>query len=256
VEWPALSHEVRNVAARCATLLRNAPDPHAIVPPTTWTVTEIGNHLLSLPRRYRAQIEEPVAFPVSLSAYNQLLNETINIDLPDDLADTFVREIGEFMDFLGEDPARPVPFYGFTHTASGLAGITLGELLMHGLDLARSQGQHWPITRSQALAVFDGFVPTLGNFVDPKVALKASGLYHLHLRGGPDWTVRLAKETAEFERVRPTRADLHLSADPVAYLLVGFKRRSQWRALLGGQIVAWGRKPWLAMRFSRVFAEN
>ena len=45
--------------------------------------------------------------------------------------------------------------------------------------------------------------------------------------------------------------DCHVSADPVALLLVAYGRRSQWVPILTGRLVAWGRKPWLGVRLVR-----
>ena len=44
-----------------------------------------------------------------------------------------------------------------------------------------------------------------------------------------------------------------ISADPVALLFVVYKRRSQWPAIFTGQLVAWGRRPWLAFSFAGRF---
>jgi hypothetical protein len=46
-------------------------------------------------------------------------------------------------------------------------------------------------------------------------------------------------------------ADCRVSADPVALLLVAYGRTSQWKPVLTGKLVAWGRKPWLGRRFVR-----
>jgi hypothetical protein len=46
-----------------------------------------------------------------------------------------------------------------------------------------------------------------------------------------------------------------VSADPVTYLLVGYGRRSPWPAIARGGILAWGRMPWLALRFASLFAQ-
>jgi uncharacterized protein (TIGR03083 family) len=256
VDWPALRHEVVDSTGRVGDLLRSAPDPAAVVPPLTWTVAEVGAHLLSLPRRYRAQMEAPTPFPGSMSAFNGAANDAVELRDTGALADALEAEMGAFMDLLGDDPGAPTPFYGMMHSVEGLAGIALGELLVHGLDLARLLGQPWPITPEQALAAIAGTLPTLPNFTDASVAASGAGTYHLHPRGGDDWTVRVAEGGATVSRGRPERADLHVSFDPVAYMLVGYQRRSQWRALLGGQIVAWGRKPWLGLRFGKLFAEN
>ena len=45
--------------------------------------------------------------------------------------------------------------------------------------------------------------------------------------------------------------DCHVSADPVALLLVAYGRRSQWVPILTGRLVAGGRKPWLGVRLVR-----
>ena len=45
--------------------------------------------------------------------------------------------------------------------------------------------------------------------------------------------------------------DCHVSADPVALLLVSYGRQSQWVPALTGKLLAWGRKPWLGLRLTR-----
>jgi hypothetical protein len=49
------------------------------------------------------------------------------------------------------------------------------------------------------------------------------------------------------------RPDVVLSADPVACLLVFYSRRSQWPEILRGRMLAWGRRPWLALSFVKRF---
>jgi hypothetical protein len=117
-------------------------------------------------------------------------------------------------------------------------------------------GKAWEFRSEQALAVTNSLLPLLTNFVNREVAERAAGTYHLRLRGGDDWTIRVGDGGAVIERQRPGSADLHISAEPVAYLLVGFQRMSLWRAVLSGRMVAWGRKPWLGLQFGKVFAET
>ncbi|MGH3946139.1 MAG: hypothetical protein ACRDSI_14000, partial [Pseudonocardiaceae bacterium] len=45
------------------------------------------------------------------------------------------------------------------------------------------------------------------------------------------------------------RVDCHISADPVAMLMVFWSRQSQWTAIAKGKLMAWGRKPWLGPQF-------
>jgi hypothetical protein len=38
--------------------------------------------------------------------------------------------------------------------------------------------------------------------------------------------------------------------DPVGFLLVAYGRSSQWSEIARGRIVAWGRKPWVALKLA------
>ena len=51
------------------------------------------------------------------------------------------------------------------------------------------------------------------------------------------------------------RVDCYLSADPVAFLLVFWNRKSRRAAIAQGQLSAWGPKPWLAPRFRSLLLE-
>lgn len=99
-------------------------------------------------------------------------------------------------------------------------------------------------------------MPALVLAADPEVAATAAGVYHLHLRGADDWTIRVNDGAVGIEPGRPRRADLRLSADPVVFLRNGYGLVSNTRAALTGGIVAYGRRPWLTATFGRLFAET
>ena len=65
----------------------------------------------------------------------------------------------------------------------------------------------------------------------------------------PDVTNGTAVVTAAGEK-----ADCVITADPVAFLLVGFGRVPQFSQLLRGKLRAGGRKPWLATTFGTLLA--
>ena len=46
--------------------------------------------------------------------------------------------------------------------------------------------------------------------------------------------------------------DCWISADPTAFLLVGYGRIGLWGPIARGRLVAGGRKPWLALRYKRL----
>ena len=200
--------------------------------------------------------DDQAAFPERVSALNQAEIEAIGPQDPKQLADLLEADTAELLNQLSDDGDRAVRFYGMQYSVVGVGGCLLGELLVHGRDLARMLGRTWALRSEQALAVANGVLPLLTNVVNRDVAERAAGTYHLRLRGGDDWTIRVGDGGAVIEQRRPGSADLHISAEPVAYLLVGLQRMSLWRAVLSGRMVAWGRKPWLGLQFSKVFAET
>jgi uncharacterized protein (TIGR03083 family) len=257
VEWGRLRDEITDASVEFGDLLRAAPAATTIVPPTSWSVAELGAHLVSLPRRYGRMLDDDQApFPERVSALNQAEIEAIGPQDPKQLAALLEADTAELLDQLGDDGDRTVLFYGMRYSVAGVGGTLLGELLVHGRDLARMLGKAWALRPEQALAVANGVLPLLTNVVNRDVAERAAGTYHLRLRGGDDWTIRIGDGGAVIERQRPGSADLHISAEPVAYLLVGLQRMSLWRAVLSGRMVAWGRKPWLGLQFGKLFAET
>jgi uncharacterized protein (TIGR03083 family) len=256
MDWERLRVAVHDSTARVADLLRRAPTGDVTVPGLTWSAGELGAHLVSVPRRYRRMLPGGIPFPQSLTALNETELREIGTFETTELADLLIVEAHQFMDALGADGDRPVPFFGMQHTAAGVAGILLGELLLHGLDLARALARPWGIRPDHTLAVTRGLLPTLP-YVAPACGVgRASGTYHLHLRGGDDWSIVVSDDGLTVECSPPARADLHISAEPVTNLLVGYRRIPLWRAALTGRIVAWGRKPWLAVRFDALLQET
>lgn len=256
MEWATLREEIAARAGEIGDLLRAAPSGATPVAGLEWSVGELGAHLVSVPRRYVRMISEPTPFPEQLSALNEAEILAVGTTDPQDLAGLLRSETAVLLDVLGDDGDGSVPFFGMQHTAAGVGGIMLGELLLHGLDLARSLGRPWVVRPDQAIAVTRGLAPVLPHSVDHDVAAHATGTYHLRLRGGDDWTFLVRDGQVTAEQRRPARADVHVSADPVAFLLVGYEREPRWKALLRGRMVGWGRKPWLATRFSRLFVET
>lgn len=254
--WPQLRDEIITTTARVSDLLRALPDGDLPLSRVSWSAAELGAHLVSLARRYRRMVQTPQPFPASLSADNQRAMAAVSERDPGALADLLEADIAALLEAFGDDGEQPTWYFTVQHTVSGVGAIMLSELLLHGLDLARACGRSWPITRTQAVACLGGVLPAIIVAVDADVAPKATGTYHLHLRGGDDWTFRVHEGTVSVERGRPRRADLHISADPVVFLLNAYGLISSVRALLSGSIIAWGRRPWLAVRFSRLFAET
>ena len=90
--------------------------------------------------------------------------------------------------------------------------------------------------------------------LDPRALVngaKAAGVratYDVRIRGGDSFHFIFDDGALEIVEPSSRSVDCHISADPVAFLMVFWKRQSQWTAIAKGQLMAWGRKPWLGPR--------
>ncbi len=251
--------EIANLGEACATLLRSVDDGGQRVDRSDWTIAEVGAHLVDVARRDVAIARgERMPYPdgddthAAMAAMNA--HQMVDERDPAQLAALLIDENETLLAAIGDDPDRHLHWYDVEVPAASIAGVWLGELLIHGLDLARTLGRGWPIDRDQAVAVFEALVPIFPRVVNQDAAPKAAGTYHLRVRGHADYAFEVTPDgDLTIESRKPDRADLHVSVSPVAYLLVGYGRANEWAAVAKGQIRAWGRKPWLAPRFGSLF---
>ncbi|MGH3843588.1 MAG: SCP2 sterol-binding domain-containing protein [Pseudonocardiaceae bacterium] len=136
----------------------------------------------------------------------------------------------------------------------------LNETVVHGYDIARAAGQPWRINPAHAIMLMDRFfIPVIQGappraMVNPHTAAGVRASFDVRIRGGDRFYFVFDDGTLRVETPSAHRVDCHLSADPVAFLLVFWRRQSQWTAIAKGQLMAWGRKPWLAPRFRSLLA--
>lgn len=153
----------------------------------------------------------------------------------------------------GDDAARSWVVQGTEMYPANLTCHILNELTVHGLDIARAEGVRWPIQRSHAALIIDGFVyPSLHNLgrsmVDQEKAGDKRARFDVRMRGASRSWLHFHDGNFEVETSPQGPVDCHLSVDPEAYLLVAWGRISQWPAIGKGRMMAWGRKPWLGLQ--------
>jgi hypothetical protein len=261
MEYAALCSEVRQTWAAVADLLRSTPDPEQRVPGLVWNVAELGGHLVTVAQR-NAHVarDEPLGWVPEATTHDALARinaaEIAALDLsePAELASALEQYSEDALTAYGTESERVVRWPQYETQVRYSVGVWLGEFLVHGLDLARALQRHWEIRGTQATAVIDGLLPILPIVVNDRVATRARGCYHVHLRAAGDYAITVdPRGVVTTARDKPSTADLHISAEPVAYLLVGYRRMSTASAIVRGRLRSWGRKPWLALRFASLF---
>jgi uncharacterized protein (TIGR03083 family) len=248
-------------AERTAQLMREITNPGAPVPGLRWTAAELAAHVVADLRTYTGVVagRGPVVAPGTAPAADlgTAENQRQLAEYPERGLDRLAAELTRAMPaFVGAAGAAPPGAQlgspiGVAMTPATIAAIVLGEQLIHGLDLARAAGRPWPIDADDARLVVPGVVELLPAYLNREAARGLRVRYEL--RAGGDLRYQLAIDDGT-ATVGPATgsADCVITADPVAFLLVGYGRISQWGPMLRGQLRAGGRKPWLGFKFNQL----
>ena len=249
---------LERAAGRFGELIASVPDPGARIPGSSWTVRDATAHVATVVPRYAAGPEGRgtwVAHPRDLSALNQDEIQALEATDMAELAATVGRDLAGLADQVRAYGERPPSFRfhgGEQVPADAALGILLGELVVHGWDIARAAGRPWPIDPADVELIVEGVEAVLPGWVDHDRARALTATYELRLRGQGThvWSFHDGRLEVGAATHRP---DVRISADPVALLLVLYKRRSQWPAVARGRLLAWGRRPWLAFSLASRF---
>lgn len=253
---------LRVAVARSADLWRNIDKPDAPAPGLQWTAAETAAHVVgdlrdytqALTRHtggYMTHANRPTESPSRLSA-------KVNARHLEEIRE---RNLSRLADMLGVaadaylNAAANADLSAEIATPNGLvigpptmAALLLGEQLIHGLDISRTAKIRWPIAADDAFLVIPGVLTVAPQYLRPQRAAGVRISFELRMRGGASY--RLAVDDGTAVVTAPgEKADCHIIADPVAFLLLGYGRIGQLSPVLRGQLRPGGRKPWLAMRF-------
>jgi uncharacterized protein (TIGR03083 family) len=257
-------------AKRFTALLRDTDDIAHQAAGTDWTVAETAAHVSVVLTAFSAAIAGEMQaltpeqyldedFPIRLAATNAATIAMVDRTDPVQLAELIAAGAQRFLQLAATaDPEMEceTPWYGpgRTRTVDCLTALALGELTVHGHDIATGTGRPWPIPAEHAKLILGTVCPEMSPLVvRPEAGRGTPMTYEIRLRGnGPRYVIRVADGTAAVRAVGGP-VDCVISADPVTYLLVVYGRMPLGRALLRGGIFAKGRRPWLGLRFKNLF---
>lgn len=261
VDWPAARQAVAEAGPRFSALLRSArkPDAPAL---GDWNVAQVAVHV-----SHAADVVTAMANGGGnllddiwgLSTLSKVMVEGEGRRTPGEVADRVDASVAAFLAGMeaaeadDDTAARSWMVQGTEMRPSNLTCHILNELTVHGLDIARAEGVPWPIERSHAALIVDGFLfPSLHNLGRAMVRQDRAGTvrarFDVRLRGGGGACLFFHDGELTVEVTPQGPVDCHLSVDPAAFLLVAWGRTSQWPAIAKGQLLAWGRKPWLGLQ--------
>jgi putative sterol carrier protein len=258
-----------DAVARSAQLWRSVGDPAAPVPGLTWTAGQTAAHVVGDMREYtealtrhvngdHAAIDIPDGSPARVRTG---VNDQHLIDVAD-------RDLRRLADMLEETAASYLAVASAIDTSQHVAILTadglvlepaamtcllLGEQLVHGLDIARAAHRSWSIGRDDALLVIPAVLALAPKYLRSSHTKGLNISFEIRMRGGCRYRMAIANGTCVVTAAGE-KADCVITADPVAFLLVGGGRVRQLPVLLRGKLRAGGRKPWLAAKFGTLLA--
>lgn len=259
VDWAAAQNAVSAAAPRVVSLLRSVRNPEA---PAlgAWNVRQLAVHLSHSFDGITAMAKGGGGILADLGGLSTLTNALVEGEEEQDLgrlADRITATAGTLLDVMRASPADELRAWLVRGTEMHLSSLTchaLNELIVHGRDIAVADGQDWPVPKSDAALVVSGFLfPALAvlgsGMVNQEGAKDVRASFDVQVRRGGRAVLRFDDGDLTVTPGKPDGpVDCHLSVDPLAFLLVAWNRISQWKAIPRGQLMAYGRKPWLGLK--------
>ena len=258
VDWPLARAAVSTASDRVTTLLRSASSPTA---PALgdWDVTDVAVHMSHVVDVVSALTNGGGNLVDDIWAFSTLTKVMVEGEgkrpLPEiaDRIEVSARAFLAAMENAADDGVRSWLVQGTEQPLSTLTCHVLNELTVHGRDIAVAEGVPWPIDRSHANLIVNGFLfpalASLGGSMLSAEGARARAVLEVRVRGGGRAWFRLEAGDLTITTSPQGPVDCYLSVDPVAFLLVAWGRTSQWGPIARGQLLAWGRKPWLGVKF-------
>ena len=256
---------VVTVAGRLAGLVRSLPDVDRPVV-GVWNPRQLATHLAQV---YELDAGLAEGGPSPLGPYVDLAGFTVGqVDgdverEPAVLArriEAGAERLVAAMAVTPQGGGVDTPFFdGVRLPRRALIGHVLVESLVHGFDLARATGRPWALERAHAEVAVRDFVFELLPLLGPTelVSTRAANVraaFDVRVAGVGAMRMEFNDGVLVVGVPSDRPVDCHVRADPRALLLVTFKRVGLWAAVARGQMLAWGRKPWLALRLPALVA--
>jgi len=259
-----LARAIRETAGDIATVLKSTSDTTVPVPDSEWTVGEAAAHL-ALANELMADLVSGHARPYgdgtpqSLAAANAQALAVFAERGAQPLASMIAEQADVFLDTADRaasdesavGPALVTPLGSMDRHV--LASYLLTHMLGHGYDLARALNRPHMIDRDRVGLCMPFMLSVMPLVVDTAAIAGLAVRYTVRLRGGAAFGVSLDDGAVHVTPAPLERPDCTILIEPVTFLLIALGRRNPWRAIGRGQVVAWGRKPWLAPRFPTLF---
>jgi hypothetical protein len=268
-EWTLVRTSIEAAATRLAALLRTVADG-SVRAVGTWSIAETAAHTLVACQfdAFAAGAREPPPRLLDLGEMllsagvgdvaflnQQALERETERNLAV-LAGRIEDEVASLMAATSEadEEATVAWLGGASLSRTAVLAHLLFELLIHGRDIARSQGRPWPFPDDQAGLILERFFREYGveRFVVAPVPPAGDVSCVIRVDGRTPLRLSCVAGRVRLDEASDAVADVWVRADASVLLLIMFGRVSPLAAVLRGKVRVWGRRPWRLRRLTRI----
>ncbi|MGH8991893.1 MAG: maleylpyruvate isomerase family mycothiol-dependent enzyme [Acidimicrobiia bacterium] len=245
---------------RLATAIRPLTELNQALPGSTWTAREAIAHLVTAMDLYT---EIATGTPSPVTEFSTASFEDDNRRRIADVSETDAAKLAYLLEdatarFLsalrGQAGNQTVTWHaGMQVDLATLVALMLGEVVLHGYDVATAYQQPWPLGIGDVALVLGAYAPCYERCVNTERTRGLTVAYEIEVRGVARFVVRFDDGRYSLTLPGPEPVDCTISADPVAFLLVGSGRLERWPAIALGLVEAGGSRPEMALEFNDLF---
>lgn len=248
---------------RLSNLVRGIPDLN-LPAVGSWTAADVACHLATGAELYAGIARgegSPVTDLAGIGALSQSMIDGVEDRTPFGLADRIDAARVAVLEAVtrgvhGEAIENPVvPWHaGIPLRRSVVAALLVAEVCVHGHDIAHAARRMWHIEPAEAATGFRSYLPIVGHFLAPAAA-GHTARYDVKIRRFPAARAVFAFTEGRLvvEGHPQGPVDCKLSATASALLMVLMGRTSPVQAALRGDVLAYGRRPWLGLGLPELF---
>jgi uncharacterized protein (TIGR03083 family) len=224
-----------------------------------WSASDVAAHVattLEINVEVAGGLGSPADTLKDIPTWSQSALETVVDRTPQALVERIRAAVCELTNAVSSRDGNPrIPWHtGLLVPISTVPALMVGEAMIHGYDIARAHGRRWRIQTGWAETILRGVLQGLPPYFLPERSAGLHAQIEVRFRGTQTGAL-FSVADGELQIAEPSgaRADCYISGEPTALLLLLYGRTGPLRPTLTGRVAAWGRKPWLALRFPDLF---